>query len=359
MKIFEFNYYLPTRLIFGAGALNKLYGLSEVVGHNCMLLCFPGFKSEHVVEQLNRVCNLYVYDKFQENPSYGFVHGIAEEVRNQSIDTIIAIGGGSSIDAAKAAAWLSENPEGDQGTSKAARVGIVAVPTTAGTGSEVTPYAILTEDATQKKQILNHPSLFPKAALCDPELTYTMPGGVTANTGIDALSHAIEAYFSKACNGFMEDMALSCCRLVSQNLPTALKEPCNTNAREKMMMASLLGGIALSQCGTVMVHALGYGLTQAFGFSHGYANGILLAGFVERMEARGSKRAKAIMEIFDGKLDVFIRNGDIKAEGLRGRIDEIMLNQWIEAGYNSYGRVKSIVPLEREDIRFILQKLVQ
>ena len=358
----SFLFHMPTDIRFGVGASEKLPELPAVAGKRCMLLCFPGFKGDDLIAALGETCSYLVRpDAFEENPSFAFVQGLARQVAGEEIDTVIAIGGGSSIDTAKAACWLAANPDWDPSSTaeqRPAKARVVALPTTAGTGSEVTPYAILTDPEGNKK-ILKHATIFPITAVCDPLLTVSMPKRVTAHTGIDALSHAIEAYFSKLCNGFLEDVALSACRQVAKHLLGALETPESVDARAGMMLAALSGGVVLSQCGTVMVHALGYGVTKRFGYPHGLANAVLLAGLVERLAERGAARAIAVQETFGGDIWGFIADCGIEqrlpAEGL----DEATIEAWVEAGYASYGRNNSIVPLDRDDIRFILDRAIQ
>ena len=357
-----FNFHMPTDIRFGRGRASELAALPQVAEKRCMLLVFPGLKRDDIIGALQTSCSYFLCpDEFEENPSYELVERLAAQVAAEQIDTVIAIGGGSSIDTGKAAAFLAVNPGWDPAAGKTAtpaKAGIVALPTTAGTGSEVTPYSILT-DPDGNKKILKHTTLFPRVALCDPELTVTMPGRVTSHTGIDALSHAMEAYFSTLCTGFMESIALSACRRVEKHLRTALAMPNDLDAREGMMLAALEGGLVLSQCGTVMVHALGYGLTKRFGYPHGLSNAILLAGFAERLAERGADRAKKVLDIFGGDLRGFITECGVEQTLPAGEVDDATLNTWIEAGYASYGRNNSIVPLEREDIHAILEKAIR
>ena len=355
----QFTFHVATNVRFGRGCAGTLPDLPEVRGKRCMLLCYPGFHRPDLFSALQASCaGLSHPDEFEENPSHGFVRTLGECVAEQAIDTIIAIGGGSSIDSAKAAAWFAANPDWNlTETNRQVRipnVSIIAVPTTAGTGSEVTPYAILTDSSSGKKHILNHAAPVPRVALCDPDLTVTLPPKVTADTGIDALSHAVEAYLSKKCQGVLDDLALAASRKIVAGLPRVMDRPEDLCGREQVMLAALEGGIVLAHCGTVIVHALGYGLTAAFGYSHGLSNAILLAGFVDRLAKRGSDRARRILAFFADGLDGFIRRSGIETKLPADDIDDGRLDAWVETAYNSYGRPNCVVPLEREDIRHIL-----
>ena len=231
----NFDFYIPTRIIFQKGAAENLPQMEDVKNRRCALLKFPAFSRDEIIYGLERNCSeLFVIDEFEENPGYDFTQKIAKIISENDIDTLIAIGGGSTIDTAKAAAYFVRE-------EKSANIKLIAVPTTAGTGSEVTPYAILTNSEGEKK-ILNDQTIFPDIALCDADLTATMPKSVTANTGIDALCHAAEAYLSVKCQGFMEAIAYDACCNIYSSLPAVLEAPDNMIERENMLLASLQGG---------------------------------------------------------------------------------------------------------------------
>jgi alcohol dehydrogenase class IV len=357
---FQFN--VPTDIRFGRGVVATLPELPQVAGKRCMLLTFPGF-SNPVIGSLERACATLVHpDRFEENPSYGLSTELAGIIIDQNIDAVIAIGGGSSMDSVKAAVWLAANPGWDATAPGDSPViptlPIIAVPTTAGTGSEVSPFAVYTEDDTGAKRFFNHTSLNPTVALCDPELTVTMPRSVTANTGIDAASHAIEAYLSVKCQGYMEEMALSACEATTVWLPLALEDGSDVDAREGMMHAALLGGFVLAACGTVVVHAMGYQITKDFHYPHGLANAVLLPGFIDLLADRGVERALAIRDAFGGDLGEFISSCGLDRKLPADEIDDAMMERWIDAGYTAYGRVNCVAPLDRDDIRAILESSI-
>lgn len=347
----DFNFYIPTNIIFKCGAINSLPNLDEVKDKRCMLLKYPFFKRDNIIDRLNSNCTkLLIIDEFEENPGNGFAKKISQQVADNDIECIIAIGGGSTIDTAKAAKWLTRD-------IRKMEIHIVAVPTTAGTGSEVTPYAILTDDETHRKKILNDKSLFPTVALCDPELTTTMPHSVTVNTAIDTLSHAIEAYFSIKCQGFLKELAVSSCRLIKENLIEALEDN-SINARENIMLAALQGGIVLARCGTVLVHALGYNLTKEYGYAHGYSNAMLLGSFVETMNKKVSLQAKTVMDIYDGDMTGFISKTGIPVKLNKGDISQESIDEWVDDAYNSYGRPNCISTIKRNDIKEIVNRIL-
>jgi len=351
-----FQLQLTTHIRFGSGQVDLLPGLPEVRGKRCMLLCYPGLDRPALRAGIqSEAASVILPDVFEENPSYALAERLGRQVREESIGTIIAIGGGSTIDSAKAAAWFGTNPQTPADAKpRPAEAAVVAVPTTAGTGSEVTPYAILTDTETGNKKILKDASLVPRVALCDPQLTATMPPRVTAHTGLDALSHAVEGYFSKPCQGLLADLALAGCRRIAAHLPTVLAAPDNLTARQEVMLAALGGGIVLAHCGTVIVHALGYNLTREFGYTHGLSNALLLAGFVAHLADRGSPRAAEVMECFDGDPGSFIRRCGVEPLLARETISRTQRDEWLENAYHSYGRPNCVLPLQRNDIDDIL-----
>ena len=354
----DFKFDLPSKIIFDSKSAQSIPDLKEIEDRRCMLLCFPGFSANKLINELEEKCEfLFVPDNFEENPTETLVRELGKLVAENNINTIIAIGGGSSIDSAKGAAWFASNPEwqlvGNNPEPLENKICIIAVPTTAGTGSEVTPYAIFT-GKDKFKRILNHPSLVPDRVVCDPELTLSMPLHVTAHTGVDALSHLIEAYLSKKCNGLLADIAITSIQRVIDILPRIIKNPDNLKLREEMMMASLSGGIVLAHCGTVMVHALGYCLTKKFGYQHGLSNALLLAAFVEVLADKGCERALQIMKMVNNDFSAFIRDCGIVNK--IHPVDTATIEQWAQTGYDSYGRCNCIINLELTDIKKILTK---
>jgi alcohol dehydrogenase class IV len=198
-----------------------------------------------------------------------------------SHDSLISLGGGSSIDTAKAIALLAvcggrirdykaPHPIAFSGPPH------LAIPTTAGTGSEVTRFTVISDSATQEKMLLSGSSLVPSAAIVDYELTLSMPPRLTADTGTDSLTHAIEAYVSRRANPFSDAMALSAMKTIWSQLPIAYREPQNRAAREAMMLAATLAGIAFSNASVALVHGMSRPIGFFFHVPHGLSNAMLL-----------------------------------------------------------------------------------
>ncbi|MFH2120177.1 MAG: iron-containing alcohol dehydrogenase [Pseudomonadota bacterium] len=222
-----------------------------------------------------------LYDKAVPEPPIELADEGAKLAIRKRCDGVVGIGGGSAMDLAKAIAVLAANKgkaEDYLGLNKVPGPGLpkIMVPTTAGTGSEVTFTAVFIRKKLKKKEGMNSPYLYPELALLDPELTLTLPPHATAATGIDALCHAIESYTSINASPMSEMMSLEAIGLISDNLRTAVHDGTNLEAREAMLLGSLYAGLGLANAGVTAVHSLSYPLGGKYGISHGLANTIML-----------------------------------------------------------------------------------
>ena len=236
--------------------------ISEILGKN-------GFKSILFDKQVEAEPRLEVADEG------------AKAVRKGKCDIVVGIGGGSAMDAAKAIAVLATNEgkaEDYLGLNKVPGPGLptIMVPTTAGTGSEVTFTAVFVRQNMKKKEGMNSPYLYPDLALLDPALTLTLPPVSTASTGIDALCHAIESFTSINASPMSEMFSLDAIQLISSNLRTCVHDGGNLEAREKVLLGSLYAGLGLANAGVGAVHSLSYPLGGKYGVSHGLANTVML-----------------------------------------------------------------------------------
>ncbi|MBU4581733.1 MAG: iron-containing alcohol dehydrogenase [Proteobacteria bacterium] len=222
-----------------------------------------------------------LYDKAVPEPPIELADEGAKLAIRKRCDGVVGIGGGSAMDLAKAIAVLAANKgkaEDYLGLNKVPGPGLpkIMVPTTAGTGSEVTFTAVFIRKKLKKKEGMNSPYLYPELALLDPELTLTLPPHATAATGIDALCHAIESYTSINASPMSELMSLEAIGLISDNLRTAVHDGTNIEAREAMLLGSLYAGLGLANAGVTAVHSLSYPLGGKYGISHGLANTVML-----------------------------------------------------------------------------------
>lgn len=222
-----------------------------------------------------------VFDETEPNPSERCVAKGLERLKASGADWTLAVGGGSSMDAAKAISVMATNPGAIldyEGVDRIPNPGIpvAAIPTTAGTGSEVTAATIITDSKRAFKAAVISPHLFPKLALLDPETTLGLPPQLTAATGMDALTHAIESYVSKAANPFSCALAIEAIRMIARHLPKAYYVGDDLESRERMLAASMMAGAAFAQSRLGNVHAISHTLGGVFGVPHGVANAVLL-----------------------------------------------------------------------------------
>jgi alcohol dehydrogenase class IV len=222
-----------------------------------------------------------VFDGVEPNPTTVIVERTSAHLAAMGADGVVAIGGGSPMDTGKAAAFLATN--GGKVDDYRARDSVklpplpcIAIPTTAGTSSEVTNNVVFTDPETHYKFGIGSPNAAAARALIDPELTLTMPRSLTAATGMDALTHALESYISKGAYDLTEVLALGAIQLIGRWLPVAVKDGQNRRARERMMMACLLGGVAFNQSRLVIVHPMSHPVSGWCNTPHGVANAILL-----------------------------------------------------------------------------------
>lgn len=225
--------------------------------------------------------NYAIFDGVEPDPRYEIVAGCVDIIHSEKVDLVIGFGGGSPIDIAKSSAIMATNdgPISEYfGIDLIPKPGLptIMVPTTAGTGSEVTPIAILSDEEEKLKKGIVSPYLFPSVAILDPELTLGLPPNITASTGMDALIHAIEAYTSINATDMTDILAFRAMELLYHNIRTAYANGNNLEARSKMLEGSLLAGMAFANAGVTAVHAFAYPIGAEFHIPHGVANTLML-----------------------------------------------------------------------------------
>ncbi|HSH12968.1 MAG TPA: iron-containing alcohol dehydrogenase [Desulfurivibrionaceae bacterium] len=298
----------PTRLTFGAGAIDGLAALVRSCGGSkAFLVVDPGVKKAGLLDKITAPLQrdqlpFEIFDKIDPEPGLKLADNGCKLAKKAGCDCVIGVGGGSAMDVAKAVAILMTNggkAEDYLGLGKIKKAGVpkIMVPTTAGTGAEVTFTAVFINEKTKSKGGMNGDPLYPEAALLDPELTLSMPPHVTAATGIDAFIHAVEAYLSTQAHPISDMYALEAIELISQNLPKAYAHGGNLEARSNMMLGSLLGGKALATAGVGLVHAMSYPLGGMFGIPHGLANAVLLPFVIEYNLIGNPAKYAAVAEV--------------------------------------------------------------
>ncbi|RUR13729.1 iron-containing alcohol dehydrogenase [Legionella sp. km772] len=285
------NWNYPTRIRVGAGRVNELSDLCHELGIKApLIITDPGLAGSLLIGRLVHLCQqaelqVGIFSQIQANPTE---RNVLEGVHAYQLglhDGVIACGGGSSLDVAKTVAlmvgqelplWEFEDIGSNwQKVRVETMAPVIAIPTTAGTGSEVGRAAVITDTAQQVKKIIFHPNMLPKLVILDPELTCSLPPKLTAATGMDALSHCLEAYCAPAYHPMAEAIALEGIRLIKENLIAAYNDGANIEARTHMLVASGMGATAF-QRGLGAMHALAHPLGALYDAHHGRLNAILM-----------------------------------------------------------------------------------
>lgn len=277
----------PNLILAGVGALEKMgeeAGTLDV--KKALMVTDAGIQASGIGEKVEKVLRdngvaVTVFDQVQSDPDIACCEACISEARKGDYELIVGVGGGSPMDIASITSLMCTNPGSIHdyfGVNLLKNPGIPTflVATTAGTGAEVTPNAILTDPEAKLKKGIVSPYILPRAAIVDPLLTLSMPPRVTSFTGIDALTHAIESYTSMNATPLTDIYAREAIRLIGRSLRTAVAKGERLDARADMSLASLYAGIALANAGVGAVHALAYPLGGEFNVPHGIANGLLL-----------------------------------------------------------------------------------
>ena len=309
MVIFmQFGFKIGTKVLFGKGCLANNKELMGKFGRRALVV--TGKKSakasgalDHVEEILKEYNIDYsVFDKVENNPSLENVAEGGKVAREFKADFIIGIGGGSPLDASKAIAVLAVNHiepvELYKNVFENKPLPIVAIPTTAGTGSEVTPYSILTRNDITTKLSFGNEDTFPKIAVIDATYTESMSYDTTVDTAIDALSHAMEGYLSKRSTPVSDVLALEAIKVFSECTKALTDNNIDFAIREKLLYVSMLGGMVISHTGTTIIHGLGYSLTYFKGIPHGRANGYFIREYLKYNYEAVREKIDIILELF-------------------------------------------------------------
>ena len=283
----SFSFELPTKIEYGVGAARGLVdAVKKRNAGKLLLITDKGIVSSGLLEKITGSLNAHkmnwkVFDNVEPNPKDYNVQQGAEIARRFGADCLVALGGGSPIDCAKAIAVLAFQGGAVRDYEGSDKIGadvlpLVAVPTTAGTGSEVTFSSVITDSSEKFKFSIKDPKIAPKVALVDPEMTLTMPPELTASTGMDALTHAIEAFTAKVSEPIADSAALYAIELIARYLRIAVSESHNLEARAGMLLGSLLAGIAFSHADVAAVHCVAEALGGKYDAAHGVCNAIVL-----------------------------------------------------------------------------------
>jgi alcohol dehydrogenase len=329
----SFDAQLHLRLVFGSGSINRLGKLAAEHGAGkVFLVTDPGVRAvghvDRALASLNEVnLSVVIYDQAKENPTTDCVMECAELARQEGVDFIVGLGGGSSMDTAKGCNFLLTNG-GEMkdywGVGKASKpmLPLIAIPTTAGTGSECQSFALISDAVTHAKMACGDPKAMAKVAILDPELTLSQPSRVTACTGIDAVAHAVESAVTRKRNETSQQYSRVAFGLLSQSLPTVLTNPNDLEARGLMLLGAAFAGTAIEHSMLGAAHSAANPLTAHFNVIHGQAVGMMLPHVV-RFNGEDEVIAEAYAQLVTGTA-ADSENGAPAHESLAGLLEYFM-----------------------------------
>ncbi|AEC20122.1 putative alcohol dehydrogenase [Pusillimonas sp. T7-7] len=345
-SIASFSYHIPTAIEFGWGALARLPEIiQQCEGTRVLLVADPGVVAAGVAQQVINALDHahipnFIFSEVESDPDVSSVDKGLEKAKSEGCDVVIGVGGGSSLDIAKAIGLMLKNPGNIRDYAgvnlvKQSGAPVIAIPTTSGTGSELTIWSVLSDKAQQKKLSIGSVLNCARVALLDPQLTLTLPAAITAQTGMDALTHALESYVNKATQPISEAMSEQAMALIAKSLRTAVAQPDNTGARADMLLASTIAAMAFNNTRLGLVHAFAMPLGAQFHIPHGLVNAIMLPA-VMRFNLTGNlKKYARIAEIFGEKVDVLSQRE--AAERSVVAIEQLKRDIGITANLSSFG----------------------
>jgi len=296
----------PTVIITGLGAAKEAGAYAKQHGKKALIVTDVNLEKIGLLAEVKTSLEVagvdyVIYDKVVMEPIVEYVDDGLHVFREANADVVVAVGGGSPIDTGKAIAAFSRNQgtiSDFMGANKIEKPSapLIAIPTTAGTGSEVTPFTIITNTKTDVKMLISSPHLIPVVALVDPQMTLKMPKGITAATGLDALTHAIEAYVSLKAQPLTDTFALQAIRLISGNLRKAYSQPDDLEARSNVLIGALQAGLAFANSSVALVHGMARPIGAYFHIAHGISNAILLPTVIEFSVLGNPRRYAEIAE---------------------------------------------------------------
>jgi len=378
------NFYRPVEVFFGKGAIDKAGEVARRYGFKALIV--TGRESakrsgalERLIKSLNShgIQEYVLFNEVMPNPTDVVVNEGARIAVEEKVDFIIGLGGGSVLDSAKAISIVSSNegsvwdyvkyPEGPRLVPYLSRP-VICIPTTAGTGSEVNKYSVVTNSIRKEKLVVSHSLNYPKVALIDPELTMSMSPELTAITGFDALTHALESLTNRAENFMAEECSVKAIELIAEWLPVAVEEPKNYEAREKLAYASMLAGIAIDHLGVALIHAMEHPVSAHYAsVAHGLGLAVL-SPYITEFNLKGNPEKYALFarlmgypekpeKAVDALLDLLERIKLLKTLRDIG-VEEDMLDRLTEDVYMLARHSFLINPVEPslEDVRELYQR---
>lgn len=328
----NFTYKLPSKIVFAINALEQLD--TYVKGRKTLLITSPTFIKNGTVERLKKLTPqiIEVVTNTKSHPEFVDLKHTYSQVHQQEYELILALGGGSVLDAAKFYSVYNIHKDAEfvegliknKSTNKNYKtLPIIAIPTTAGTSSEITPWATIWDMQEKKKYSLHLPELFSEVAIYDPSLTVSLPKDITIQTGLDALSHALESIWNKNASPITVSHAVTAAKLIVEYLPKLTQDLTNLDYRSKLFEATLFAGLAFSNTQTALAHAMSYYITANKGVPHGLACSFTLPKLIDEIAGKYTFIDKALIDIF----------GDASSTKLREMLAELN----IATDFASYG----------------------
>lgn len=353
----QFNYFAPTEIIFGCGRVKEIGDIALSYGSKVLLVTMPVFEEiaplyDQVKKALSDAgASVFHYDGVVPNPTTDVITQGAILAREEEVQVVIGLGGGSAMDTAKAIAVEASHP----GTAwdylhytpgpTEKTLPIITISTTAGTGSQTTPCAVITKTANKDKSAIWHKNIFPKVAIVDPEVTTTLPAGITAQTGFDAFCHNFEAFLSVNTNPLVEAMSINAIARIVKNLPKALSDGSDLEARSEMAWADTVGGLCIASAGVTLPHGLGMQIGgHCPTVSHGQALAVFYPEFTRYTYSSAIDKFALVGRILNPELEK--ESAEVAAEKCCEEIDNFLkkIDLWID--FKSLG-------VEKSDIRQI------
>lgn len=358
----KFTFYQPTRMVFGCGSLDDIGKMAKAYGKKCLLV--TASNSEQVMRPLyDRVKKLLDkaevtclhFDQVRPNPDIRDIKKALEIVRREGIEVVLAVGGGSSIDTGKAAALFSgaEKLDWEQVFSNFTSpfavydppgelLPLIAVPTTAGTGSELTQAMVISDEEKNSKECIFHQGAFPRMAVIDPELTKTLPRYLTAVTGFDAFTHAFESYIRECASPYTKMLSFEAMKTIYTVLPKLLKDLSNMEYREAMSRAAAFAGIALSNGAATIPHPLSEAVGGVAPFlPHGQCLASLYVAFLNLESRREQEKCAAVAKLLVPEL-----SGSPEGEAakrLSGIMEEFLKTLGLFKSYSELGVTETML----------------
>ena len=340
---------------FGPGARKELPGAIRGLGKSKVLVVTDkGLLQFGVAKMVTDVLDeagisYKIFSEVKPNPTVSNVKAGIDAFKRAQADILVAIGGGSSIDTAKAIGIVMANPEFSDiitlegcAPTKNKSIPIIALPTTAGTAAETTINYVIIDEEKQKKMVCVDPNDIPAVAIIDAELMYSLPKGLTAATGMDALTHAIEGYITKGAWELSDMFEIEAIRMISRYLPMAVLDPKNPEGRNGMAVAQYVAGMAFSNVGLGLVHGMAHPLGALFDIPHGVANAVLLPTVMEFNMPYCTTKYRHIAEAMG--IDTSSMNDDEAAQAACNAVKQLSQNVGIPATLTELGITEENIP---------------